>query len=150
MKRVKTAVFVILAMVLASSTALGGGHGRGKNGKAGMEDGLFRKISTMMAHQDDLGLNEEQIKKIEALKFATRRELIRKNADIAMAGVEICQKMSEKKIDIPGVENLIDLKYGYKSEKAKALVRSCSNLRGILTGEQMKKFRKIWWASGKK
>ncbi|MBD3296664.1 MAG: hypothetical protein GF392_04790 [Candidatus Omnitrophica bacterium] len=150
MRILKTTALTLLVMVFVSTAAFAAGDKAGYAAKKGMEGRLFCKIKTMMVHQDELGLSEEQIKKIEALKFATKRELIRKKADIAMARVEICQKMSGDKIDIPEVESLVDLKYGYKSEKAKALVKSCANLRDILTVEQMKKFKKIWWASRKK
>jgi len=108
-----------------------------------MEAKFFKAVKLMYVYQDKLKLTDEQLDQIKDLKVALKKDLIRKKAEIKVIKVEIRSMMYEKEIDLDAINKLIDQKYELKKAKSKMVVESCANLKKILTGEQMDKFKEI-------
>jgi len=108
-----------------------------------LDEKIFHKAKSMLKDQDELGLSAEQVTKIQDLKSATKREVIKRDAEIDLVKVDIKEKLHEDKIDVEGVNTLIDKQYGLKNAKAKYFVKTYADLKNILTEEQMEEFKRL-------
>ncbi len=126
-------------MALAQGCQKGKGSGQGCR----FEKKLFCKLHFVLVHQEKLGLTEEQVSKIKQLKMSTKKDLIKREAEIDLATVDIKAKLCEDKICQKSIGKLIDNKYDLKKEKAKALVGVFAELKNILSDEQKKQLGKI-------
>ena len=78
----------------------------------GFEKKFFFKAHMILKNQDELGLSDRQAEKIKALKIETKKDLIRKNAEIDIIALDIKVAMYEEQIDTGAIDKLIDKKYG--------------------------------------
>jgi len=109
-----------------------------------LDEKIYYKAKFMLKNQDELGLSDEQVNKIKDLKYATKREVIKRDAEIDLVKVDIKQKLHEDKTDVEGINTLIDKKYALKNEKAKYSVKTYADLKNILTEEQMKELKTLF------
>ena len=141
--------FVVLAVLvcfglLATHVYAEKGHGKAKGDKWDLEKKFSHKAGWILKSQEDLGLSDEQVKKIKALKYETQKDLIRKKAEIEIIAIDIKAKLHEDTIDTASINSLIDKKYDIKKEKAKSLVAACIALKATLTEEQKAKLKDLW------
>jgi hypothetical protein len=108
-----------------------------------MIEKFFHFAHTVLENREELGLTEENARKIKELKIKTKKDLIRDKADIEILAVDIFAKLWEPKVDIEGINKLIDRKYDLKAESAKRFIQAFVTLKGSLTKEQMKKAKAI-------
>ncbi|MBU1925674.1 MAG: hypothetical protein KKB82_07125, partial [Candidatus Omnitrophica bacterium] len=87
------------------------GMNKGKMEKMDMEEKFFYKAHLILSGQEELGITDDQAKKIKELKTNTKKDLIRKNAEIEILGMDIKSAMYEDVIDTKAVNKLIDKKY---------------------------------------
>ncbi len=150
----KLVVFPLLVFFLVFSlvpyVAQADGYGREKRYHKGLDEKVFYKAKFILENQDELGLSDKQVEQIKDLKFATKRELVSKDAEIDLVKIDIKEKLYEDKVDVPGMNALIDKKYELKKAKAKYLVKQYADLKGILTDEQLKAMKTLWRKSCKK
>ncbi len=145
--------FIVVAMFLCFAfltTQVYAEHGNMKGGHGGFEGKFYKKAMLIIKNQDELGLSDEEVKKIKGLKIATKKDLIRKDAEIEVLGLDIMAAMWEDAIDLEAVNVLIDKKYELKKEKAKSIVAAYATLKTMLTKEQQKKLKSLVCESGKK
>ena len=117
---------------------------KGGGQKDGLEEKFCHKAHFILENEEDLGLSDEQIGKIKDLKLETRKDLIKKDAEIETLALDIKAKLSEDVIDTKSAGELIDRKYELKKEKAKAIVEAIASLKNTLTEEQRKKLKGLW------
>ncbi len=132
-------VVVLTFFSISMSYAKDGGHGH----KYGLEEKVFKKMHLALKNQEQLGLSDEQYDKIKTLKINTKKDLIKRHAEIDLIGVDIKSKLWDETIDVKGINKLIDEKYNLKKEKAKALIAVYAQLKTILSKEQKEKFKKL-------
>ncbi|UCD54603.1 MAG: hypothetical protein JSV93_03530 [Candidatus Omnitrophota bacterium] len=109
------------------------------------EKKFSNKAHLILAKKKELGLSDAQVTKIKELKIKTKKDLIKKSAEIKMLALDIKAAMWEDPINTSALNKLIDKKYDLKKEKAKSLTGACAALNDILTKEQKEKlagFRK--------
>jgi Spy/CpxP family protein refolding chaperone len=146
----RTLLVAILALVLVSSICVtpilaGGGCGCGgsgcmcNKGESDMSDQISEKAMMLIANDDELGLTEDQLKKIKDLKHKTKKDMIMKDAEIDVVAVDAKALLWDDPIDIVAVNKLIDSKYDLKKAKAKAFVAALADL----TKEQKDKLKAI-------
>ena len=111
-------------------------QGRMKAGHGDMEGQFCQKAMLIVKNQEELGLSDEQVKKIKDLKLATKKEMIRKKAEIDVLALDIKAGLWEDEIDVAALNGLIDRKYELKKGKAKSLVAAYASLKSMLTKEQ--------------
>ncbi|MGB2661750.1 MAG: hypothetical protein WBD04_05145 [Candidatus Omnitrophota bacterium] len=116
----------------------------------GLDEKVFYKAKIMLKNQDELELSDKQIDKIKGLKVAAKKELIMRNAEIELIKVDLQAKLYEDKVDVPGMNKLIDEKYKLKNAKAKYLVKTYADLKNVLTEKQMKEFKTLCHKAYKK
>ncbi len=109
----------------------------------GFEKKIFCNLHLVMANQEKLDLSDDQVAKIKQLKISTKKDLIKRDAEIDLITVDIKSKLWEDKIDKESISKLIDQKYELKKEKAKSLIDAYAGLKNILSVEQNKKLNNI-------
>ncbi|MBU4342710.1 MAG: hypothetical protein KJ902_05880 [Candidatus Omnitrophica bacterium] len=145
--------FIVVAMLLCFAfltTQVYAEHGKMKDGHGDMEDMFYKKAMLIIKNQDELGLSDEEVKKVKDLKMATKKGLISKTAEIEIVALDIEAAMWEDAIDLEAVNVLIDKKYELKKEKTKSIVAACATLKTMLTKEQQKQLKSLLCESGKK
>ena len=151
--KVKSAVVIFLVSVLASGASAVGAyafdHDKTKKHSLSLEDKFYHKAKLIMSNKEQLGLSEEQANKVEELKMKTKKDLIRKNAELEILALDIKTEMQKDPTDINAVNALVDKKYDLKKEKAKSLVEACAVLKTILTKEQKEKMKELCKTSEK-
>ncbi|MFH1877547.1 MAG: Spy/CpxP family protein refolding chaperone [Candidatus Omnitrophota bacterium] len=136
------ALVMAVSPVVSNAFAYGGGHPGGpKDDLAGK---LMMKCGFLMKSQEEIGLSDEQIRKIKDIKMRVKKDLISKKAAIELLAVDIKSMLWEDKIDTKAIDKLIDQKYDIKKEKAKNLVAAYAELKSVLTDEQRAKAKKLW------
>ncbi|MDD4956829.1 MAG: Spy/CpxP family protein refolding chaperone [Candidatus Omnitrophica bacterium] len=141
----------VLALVICGTlmfTLVGPGSAMAY-GKKGMDSKIYHKASYMVDNRDELGLTDEQVRQINAIKTAVKKEMIKKNAEIDLVAVDIKTMLQENKVDVKAARDLLDKKYELKKEKAKYLVGEYAALKDMLTDEQMGSLEKMWRDKGK-
>jgi len=120
-------------------------HGKSKKGgyHCSGKDKLSGKAHFLLKKKTELGLTDEQVGKIKALKIAVKKDIIAKKAEIDTLSVDIKSKMWETPMDTGAIESLIDRKYELKKQKEKASLRACDKLKGVLTEEQKQKMKEL-------
>lgn len=150
----KTIIVASLILVLIASYLLPVAYAydskKTKGYHCGLKDKLFRKAHFILKNQEELGLSDEQVKKIKNLKLEAKKDLIKKKAEIDVIAVDIKAKMWEDAVDTEAVNKLIDQKYELKKAKTKSLMEAYAALKSILTEEQKKKLKDLWKKCKKK
>jgi Spy/CpxP family protein refolding chaperone len=140
---------VIILMIASASVEAGGGaqcgsnkgHGGGKQGDCAEK--LMMKAHCLVMHQEELGLSDEQVEKIKALKYETKKQVIAQDAEIELAELDVKKAMWQDAIAVETVNPLVDRKFELKKEKAKMLIAAYADLQSILTAEQQKELKAL-------
>lgn len=117
-------------------------HEKGEKNKSQISE-LKEKVQMLWAHQEHLGISDDQMAKVKGLKHEAIKEIIRLKADIDIAALDIKSAMHEKSIDLDKVNKLIDQKYSAKTRIAKAYVKALSDIQSTLTDEQRAKLHDL-------
>lgn len=133
----------MLLMAAANAYASGMCSGKDKGHGWGLEDMFFHKAGSALCNSTELGLTEEQMTKIKALKLKAKKEDIRLGADIAIIALDIDEAMHADTIDVAAVNALIDKKLALKKEEMQFFVNSYAEFKNILTKEQRDKLKEI-------
>ncbi len=148
MDRKFTLITILACVLILGATALPAyAEGYGKKGGyhcGSKKDKGYSKACMMLKNREELGLSDEQVDKIKALKHDAKKDAIRKQSEIDLVAVDIKKEMYEDTLNVEAVNKLIDKKYELKKEKAKASVKACADLKGTLTEEQKAKLKEIW------
>ena len=142
-KKVVAITFLICTLIfsLVASDAYAGHYGKAKDGHGGFESKIYRKAHFILKNKEELGLSDKQAKEIKDLKINTKKDLIRKKAEIDILALDIKTAMRKDPVDTDAVGKLIDKKYDLKKEKAKSAIGACAAIRSILTKEQKDKLK---------
>ena len=136
-------VAVMMFSVMPYMAQADGSEKKGEYHHKGLDEKIFYKAKIMLKNEDELDLSEEQVADIKKLKFDTKRELIKKSAEIDLVKIDIKEHLYTDKIDVAAIDPLIDKKYELKKNKAKYLVKQYAALKGILTDEQLGKLKTL-------
>ncbi len=140
--------FLMLAMLLSLSSAYANGHCAkcGSHGKGGdsLEKKFYMKAHMVMENSDELGLSSQAVDEIKALKMETKKSLIRQDAEIKIAGMDLEEGLHAYPVDVEAVNKLVDTKYELKKEKAKTVVAAIAKLKSELSADQYEKLKTLW------
>jgi hypothetical protein len=115
--------------------------------KMELDDMFLKKAHFILANADEIGLNDEQAQKVEALKLSVKKSLIKHDADIELLALDIKEELGKEEINTATVNSLIDKKYGVKAQKAKDIVGAYADIKKSLTKEQQQKLKDMWLSS---
>src|SRR3989304_7629201 len=118
----------------------GGGvmGGRGGGREPGHEGPL---ISLMLDMKDQLGLSLQQVKTLRDLRAAFEKEAIQRGAEVRVAELELRETLAQDKVDVGKTEALVKRIAGLQADLRIARLRIIEKGKGVLTPEQMAKFR---------
>jgi len=118
-------------------------------GDAGMRCGGERghsvegKAALVLKHQEMFNLSSEQIAKLEELDLKTKKDCIRADAEIAVAGLDLKAELKKDVIDMKAVGKILDQKYTLKKDKTKLLINTYAAIKTLLTPEQRQVLKKL-------
>ncbi len=135
---------LVLSVVTLNAYAYGSyGKEKGKACHEGFSEKFFCDASFVMSKQEEMGLTSEQADAVKNFKINTKKDLIRKQAEIDLIQVDIKAELWKDLVDADAVNALIDKKYELKKEKAKYTVNACAALKSMLTEEQCQKMKQL-------
>jgi hypothetical protein len=136
--KLKQILFVlILPVIFLNSTA------RAASIKAGILHGIKNDLPCpriLLNHIDEFGLNDEQVTKIKALKYKSKKVEIKIHAEIKMLKIELHELLDMKSVDKGEVEEKIEDLGKLYIKKAKECVENRLSVRKLLTEEQHQKW----------
>lgn len=127
-------------MGMMGGRMMGGGMmgGMGGDREPGHEGPL---LSFMLNMKDQLGLSLQQVQTLRDLRVAFEKEAIQRGAEIRVAEVELREALAQERVDLARAETLIRKIAGLRAELRLARVRTLEKGKGVLTPEQLEKFR---------
>ena len=146
--RKKIIVILVSVLFLAASSSISFAHqsswkkSKGRYGK--LEEKIEAKAHMFLKNKEELGLSDEQVQQIKALKLQAKKESIKQNAEIEVIGLDIKSQMWEDVIDAQAISVLIDKKYEIKKGMAKSLINVYAELKTILTDRQKTKLKELY------
>ena len=143
----KKLVMILLAVVFAmglavSSDAVVKKKGMGKHtaGMAMCDEDCCGCCGAPMERLKALGLDEKQNEAVQAIHFRTKKEMVRKRADVQVAEIELKEILSKDPVDLKAAEAAVKKIEGIKSEMRMLHIKTMEEIKANLTPEQKKKF----------
>ena len=125
----------------------GGGYGKGdQEYKCPIVAKLMKKAEFYLDNQQEIGLSEEQATQIKAIKLDVQKAYARQGAEMQIFELDLQAKMSEPKVDVEGLNAMIDSAMQGMSKGAKESVANYAKLKAVLTEDQAKKAKEVWIA----
>ncbi|MFA5388765.1 MAG: hypothetical protein WC312_03300 [Candidatus Omnitrophota bacterium] len=112
--------------------------------KMGMDDMFLMKVRFITANADEIGISDDQMKKVEAVAVDVNKGVIKNKAEIEMTAIDIKSELMKDDVNLNTVNTLLDKKYLIKAQIAKDSAAGCINLKKILTADQQKKMKDLW------
>ncbi|MBI3002310.1 MAG: hypothetical protein HYY54_01525 [candidate division NC10 bacterium] len=119
---------------------MGGGMMRGMGGERGFgHEGPL--LSLMLDLKEPLGLSLQQVKTLRDLRTAFEKEAIQRGAEIRLAELELREALAQETVDLGRTEALVKKIAGLRADLRIARLRAIEKGKGVLTPEQLAKFR---------
>lgn len=139
----KLSIFVVvLSLVLASSAFAGGKYG-GKKGAPDLDEKFYMMSGMIVKNASELGMSEEQKDAVMEKKYALKKDLVRRNAEIELVCIDLSRELWKESVDADVVNALVDKKYQLKADKTKAVVNAYAGLKNSLTEEQKETMKSL-------
>jgi hypothetical protein len=103
----------------------------------------FREISGYQVNAAALGLNEDQLQRLNDIKEALTASMIRTHADLQIGAIDLRRVMSREMPDIPAAEKILDSHNQMWSKLQKMAIRAVAESRNVLSAQQRQQARKI-------
>jgi len=100
--------------------------------------------------KDDLGLSDEQVAKLKALKSESEKQAIRTKADLKIERIELHDLLSKDKVDVKGVDTKVEKMGALQTKMHKAHIHARLDAQKILTPEQLKQLREMRGKHGRR
>jgi len=128
-------------------------HGKEwKKGKKKMDWGtkdllshkVFFRANFYLKNAEKLSLTEEQMAKIKEIKLNLQKEMLRNNAEIKAAKLDLSSELHKDKLDGIKIPSLIDKEYELKKKMGKEAVGALIQIKSLLSPEQVEKAKELW------
>ena len=116
--------------------------------KCCFKEKFFHFAHSILENYEELGLTDEDAKKVRELKIGTKKSLIRNKAEVELLMVDIISSLYAAKPEISEINKLIDKKFDIKKAGMKKLITSFVGLKKLLSKEQMKQVKAICKSEG--
>jgi len=113
------------------------------HGMGGMPGGGMKMDDDhpMWKHLMSLGLDDKQKDALKALRSKTMKDMVKKNADMQIAGIELKDLLDKDPVDMKAVEASMKKNGSLKTEMALAHIRAREEMKSLLTPDQRKKLK---------
>ena len=130
---------LILGMAVSSDAVTKKGMDESKKDMGGMEMGMCGE-HMMMEKLVALGLDNKQKEDIKAIHLRIKKDMIRKDADIEVAQIELREVLSKDTVDLQAAEAKVKQIESLRAELKIMHIKTHEEVKSILTPEQRKKF----------
>ncbi len=110
---------------------------------------ILKKAKFFLKNAKEIGLSDEQVAQIKAIKMDTKKTEIRAGAEMEIGMMDMEAKLSEPTVDVEGLNAMVDQMSAGMSTGAKASVATYAKLKGVLNEAQMAKAKEIWMKDSK-
>jgi hypothetical protein len=105
---------------------------------------LMKKACFFLTNADDIGLNEDQVKRIKSISVEAKKQEILGKAQMKVAFIDMTSKLHEETVDVEGLNAMVDQFSAGMADSTKKTIQSYAELKSTLTSDQMAKAKKIW------
>ena len=142
MKRASFAVLAAIFVLAMTSVAVAHppDHGGSMGGKLTARNPL---ISIMLRHQERLGLSEEQVTSLQALRSNFEKKAIKLRADLRVAEIELDELLEKETVDLEAVESKVKQIEGLRARVRVSRIRTIEEGRSLLNSGQRKKLANL-------
>ena len=144
----KTAMWLLAALLgmawtafsMTASWADSGGHGR-----SGHPDPA-RFVWHVLKSKETLGLTDEQATRLRTIGVTSKRETVKKSAEIDLAAIDLHQVLhaQDKQASGEEIDTAVRKLYALKADRRIASVKAFQEARAVLTPEQRKSLRELY------
>jgi Spy/CpxP family protein refolding chaperone len=120
-------------------------HGMGGMQGCGM---MMDDDHPMMKHIMSLGLDEKQKEAFKALRSKTMKDMIKKRADMQIAGLELKDILDKDVVDMKAAEASVKKSASLRTEMFLTHIRAHEEMKSILTPEQRKHLKEMMAGHG--
>lgn len=147
--------FIIGSPLLAFTPILAHGKGGGSAKGGMMGHGTWSPehwapITAALRHKEELGLNEEQVKSLTALKADYEKGASQKGADLRKAEGELRELLTKDPVDMGQVEAKVKAIEALRTEIRLDRIKTIEKGKAILTKEQWEKLVSLMKARKKR
>jgi hypothetical protein len=100
-------------------------------------------ISILLRNREKLGLSDEQVKKLEQLRSDFEKEIIRNEADIRVAEIDLNNLLQASSADMGKIEAKIREVERLRADLRIARIRAIEKGKALLSAEQRKKLQEL-------
>jgi protein CpxP len=123
---------------LARSFAIGHDSGHGYHDGYGHEStGHF--LRHLLAHRKEIGLTEDQVRKLKALQLDLTRQRYRAEAEIEVTEIELTYLLEDDKATLAAIEAKVTLSEDLEKSLRMAAIKTRRDALGVLTPAQRAK-----------
>jgi len=108
--------------------------------KKGMAGKGMRGEQMMAEKFEALGLDENQKVTVKAIHLKTKKEMIKKKADVDVAQIELKELLGKDPVDLQAAEAKVKQIESLKTDMKMTHIRAREEIKKVLTPEQKKKF----------
>lgn len=105
---------------------------------------FMKKAHFFLSHADEIGLSDDQVKQIKAMKTEMQKTSIRQAAEMQVFMLDIEAKLHEDTVDVEGINAMMDKGGAGMTEGGKAAVLAYAKLKAVPTPAQYAKAKEIW------
>ena len=149
-------IFIAAAALTAQAQACGGCMQEGgmmggmghqdmgmMHGMGGMQGGGMKMDDDhpMWKHLMSLGLDDKQKDALKALRSKTMKDMVKKKADMQIAGIELKDLLDKDPVDMKAVEASMKKNESLKTEMFLAHIKAREEMKSLLTPDQRKKLK---------
>jgi Spy/CpxP family protein refolding chaperone len=88
-----------------------------------------------------LGLDDKQKESLKALRSKTEKDMVKKKADMQIAGIELNDLLDKDPVDMKAVEASAKKKGSLKTEMFLAHIKAREEMKALLTPDQRKRLK---------
>jgi hypothetical protein len=118
-------------------------HSRGASMPQMTVHTAFREISGYQVNAAALGLNEDQLQRLNDIKEALTATMIRTHADLQIGAIDLRRVMSREIPDVLAAEKILDSHNQMWSKLQKMAIRAVAESRNVLTAQQRQQAKKV-------
>ncbi len=117
----------------------GGGWRRGMRGDLAFDEHPL--ITIMLHHRSQLGLTDEQVEQLRALRSNFEKEAIRTGADLRILELELDDLLDAEQVDLAKVEAMVRKEEATRASLRLSRIRAIEQAKTALTAEQRQRLR---------
>ncbi len=141
------AVAVMIGWEVPARAQMGGMLEGGPPGTQEMPPSFFGSegplITIILSHGQELGLNLDQIQKLQTLRTTFEREAVPRSVDIRAAEIALNALLEKDQWDLPGIEAKVKQIATLQGDLRVARIKTLAAGRALLTLEQLQKLKTI-------